>query len=173
MEKAKTKHVSSLMPHVYQFHPTRMLFRLPVASLALALLCAPYDAQAQTSQARLSFEGHRVPMYTGRHVAPNFSTLPSARGFRTRIREASVGAPNFAGNMTWLAIGCGTRCLIYYLVNARTGSIFGVTFGGEDGPDELHFRPWSRLVVLAYYDDRFSVDYETTQRGCRVEYPSC
>jgi hypothetical protein len=62
--------------------------------------------------------------------------------FRTRIREAYEGKPNFAGQYILTSWGCGGYCNMGVIIDTRTGVI-------SDGPNDLlgwDFRRDSRLV---------------------------
>src|SRR4051812_32324824 len=48
---------------------------------------------------------------------------PVARKFRTRIRAALKGSPNFAGRYYLIQVGCGSECTNLVLVDAATGKV--------------------------------------------------
>ncbi|MDC0713774.1 hypothetical protein POL68_35235 [Stigmatella sp. ncwal1] len=73
-----------------------------------------------------------------------------ARRYRTRISQAWAEAkePNFAGHFLAVEnIGCGTGCLVIFVIDWNTGEIFS--------PPENHVfavRKDSRLMILKPYD---------------------
>jgi hypothetical protein len=98
--------------------------------------------------------------YTGRQVPPKLTPGTDAWYFRTRIREAALGKPNFAGHYILTMWGCGMECLSSAIIDVKTGAVYFIPFtnccwyssaaieGAADiGP--LNFRLNSRLVVFA------------------------
>lgn len=80
-----------------------------------------------------------------------------ARLFRTRLREGSVGAPNFAGRYSVVEIGCGAGAVCPAFVDRATGRV--------------RFEPAFRVV--AELGGRFAdagIDYErlTYRSGSRL-----
>ncbi|WP_224366806.1 hypothetical protein [Hyalangium versicolor] len=75
---------------------------------------------------------------------------PKARRYRTRIKQAWEEAkePNFAGHFYAVEnIGCGTGCLVIFVIDWNTGEIFS--------PPEDHFfavHNNSRLMISKAYD---------------------
>ena len=64
------------------------------------------------------------PRYQGPSVEPDVKTLPRSRYFRTMIREGGKEGPNFAGHYTIVQWGCGTACVSYAIIDARSGEVF-------------------------------------------------
>ena len=152
------------------------LFR--VASLALSFVAlvsaAHVDARAQTpSSAQSGNSGRARPAetypgfadypagapYTGR-PAPVVLRTRRDRMFRSQLREAAKGGPNFAGRYTAVHWGCGTGCAQLAVIDAVTGLVYWPPLefvdipspdGGEYGPG---YRLDSKLLVLtrSHYD---------------------
>ena len=77
--------------------------------------------------------------FTGTPAAPVLSS-PDARRFRTEIRQDAGAGPNFAGHYTIALWGCGSTCMGFAVVDARTG--------------EVSFHPRvSRVWQVAYQTD--------------------
>jgi hypothetical protein len=94
---------------------------LAAATAALAVCIAP-AATAQSTDALMAKYPAGAP-YTGKPAAVNLASHKDARTFRTRLREAAPGGPNFAGRMTVVTWGCGTSCQTVALIDARTGRL--------------------------------------------------
>jgi hypothetical protein len=130
---------------------------MKTATLLVALvLLAAADSSAQKSRAREPrFEDYpAAARFTGR-PAPAVVSSGRARLYRTTIREQAREGPNFAGHYTVATWGCGTGCLQFAVVDARTGSVYfhprAETVAGVSYQDEerLQFRPDSRLFVVS------------------------
>lgn len=128
----------------------------PYASLlslafALTLLSGGAAAQRRVPQ----FKDFPVSeAYTGRN-APLILTRDD-RMFRTRLRAASKGKPNFAGHYILTAWGCGTSCLVGAVIDAKTGKVYWWNFSiccwGHDVDDNfqpIEFRLNSKLIVFS------------------------
>lgn len=77
------------------------------------------------SQATPRFEDYPAPAKTIGAPAPvNLASHPEAREYRTRIRSGARAGPNFARHFTIVGWGCGTSCLQWGVVNARTGKVW-------------------------------------------------
>ena len=124
--------------------------------LAAFVLLACADASAQKTRAREPrFEDYpAVESFKGR-PAPAVVSSGRARLYRTTIREQAREGPNFAGHYTVATWGCGTGCLQFAVVDARTGKVYfhpraetvaGVTFQDEE---RLQFRRDSRLFIVS------------------------
>lgn len=76
--------------------------------------------------------------------------------YRTRLREAAAGRPDFAGHYVLAPWGCGTECLMGAAVDARTGRVTFLPIAtcclGEAAAEGhtamVAFRPDSVLLVL-------------------------
>ncbi len=76
-----------------------------------------------------------------------------ARLFRTAMKDGAAKGPNFAGRFTIVEFGCGTSCVNWAVVDAKTGRVFdppptaplSIMYTSGVG---LEFRRDSRLLVL-------------------------
>jgi hypothetical protein len=103
-----------------------------------------------------TFDQYKVTeKFTGKPVAPVLRTR-NQQQFRTVIRDAAQGGPNFAGHFTVAEWGCGAGCISMALVDSATGRVLDGPFGilgydlarvYEGGEEQLEFRPDSRLLV--------------------------
>ena len=126
--------------------------RLLRVALFVSLTCAA--ASAAHAQGRApSFRDYPAGrVYRGR-VAPVVLDADS-RAFRTRLREAAKGRPNFAGRYIVTAWGCGTGCLVGAAIDARTGRVHWFphqAYADYDAPPDfepVRFRLDSRLIVI-------------------------
>jgi hypothetical protein len=89
----------------------------------------------------------------GRRARVQLKT-PLAHYFRTSLRRAAKGPPDFAGDFVVAEWGCGASCTGWAVVNRATGEVFwakGYEFivnvhgGDEEG---VFYRRDSRLIVL-------------------------
>jgi hypothetical protein len=77
--------------------------------------------------------------FTGKPVAPVLASA-EARRYRTMIRQDAAAGPNFAGHYTIAQWGCGSTCIGFAIVNAKTGAV--------------HFHPTiSRAMQVPYQTD--------------------
>ncbi len=60
--------------------------------------------------------------FSGARAAPVLDT-PDKRAYRTRLRAAANGAPNFAGRLAVAEWGCGTSCMTGAVVDLQTGDV--------------------------------------------------
>lgn len=79
-----------------------------------------------------------------------------ARTFRTRLKEAAKGKPNFAGHYILTTWGCGTQCLMGAIIDAKTGKVYMLPdtlccwdIGADDNFSPVEFRPNSKLLILS------------------------
>lgn len=136
-----------------------MKTRLLLAVLCLCLCAAPAFAQAGATP---DFGDYAAPAYKGRVAALKLTT-PLARGYRTRLREGSRRAVNFAGRYKLHTWSCGTGCLQTAFIDAKTGEVFfpselngfiACYYGTEpveDLEEALKFERGSRLIVMSGY----------------------
>lgn len=76
--------------------------------------------------------------------------------FRTRIREAYEGQPNFAGYYIVVQWGCGTECQMGAIINLKTGKVTEIphsTLG-------IDYRADSRLFMVNPFWDEYRVNPE-------------
>jgi len=90
---------------------------------------------------------------------------PRDRLYRTRLRAAAAGRPNFAGHYVLVTWGCGTECLMGAAINARTGRVTFLPFATccfgeapEGTEDMIAFRADSALLVLIGIRDERRAD---------------
>jgi hypothetical protein len=92
--------------------------------------------------------------FAGRPAPPVLSTR-EARRFRTMIRQDAAAGPNFAGHYTVAMWGCGSTCVAFAVVDARTGAVYfhPTVRRAWQAPDQaegvLQFRRESRLLIIA------------------------
>ena len=88
------------------------------------------------------------------------------RKFEYMIRTQARMGPNFAGHFTLAHWGCGSPCMSFVIVDARSGNIYepGITVGcaDENGVEaSIQFHLKSRLVMITGYSE---------EQGCGTEY---
>lgn len=89
--------------------------------------------------------GFSEPIFEGR-----------AARYRSRIAEAWDGRVNFARRFTIIGIGCGTRCVLYFVGDYQSGRIYELGMGGEDHLAlRLKFNPESD-IILARWEEEYS-----------------
>lgn len=75
-----------------------------------------------TLEATLKFVDYPARAWSGPVAKPRQDTR-FARLFRTVLNLGAAAGPNFAGHMTIVEFGCGTSCVEWGLVDARTGQV--------------------------------------------------
>ena len=104
-----------------------------------------------TSTHSPGFSDFPVPLYK-RPIAPVRIVSHDDHDFRTVIRDAAGGRPDFAGHDILTSWGCGTTCLRTVAIDAATGRATWVPFTVSNGPigldDPRPFRRDSRLLIL-------------------------
>jgi hypothetical protein len=132
--------------------------------IALKLICVWVFASVSMT---LSLAGqHQPPRFEDFPISERFHGKPmpvrlasrEARRYRTAIREGVKEGPNFAGHYTIVEIGCGSACVLFAVVDAKTGAVyfqpFPISYGMMEDQKELlksypqHFRIDSRLLVV-------------------------
>lgn len=79
----------------------------------------------------LGFAGS--PAQSFETVLPDFSGDQAKFSFlRTRITEAMLQGPDFAGHYTVITVGCGTQCTIGFVADNNTGEVIDFPYGGEE-----------------------------------------
>jgi hypothetical protein len=140
-------------------HWKKTLGKPASALLLVTLLCCP-AAGVRPGQGKLpTFKDFPVsPRYRGK-PAPVRLVTQQARMYRTVLREGARHGPNFAGHYTIVTWGCGTSCLEFAIVDARTGNVyfppFDVAFGSnlkqerlQRSDEPLQFHTHSRLLIV-------------------------
>ena len=125
------------------------------AMLALALQTAsdpPCIMSTATLEATLKFADYPARAWRGPVARPRQDTR-FARLFRTVLKQGAVKGPNFAGHMTIVEFGCGTSCVYWGLVDAKTGRVLAPDAAPltlmHVGDDALKYRLDSRLLLFA------------------------
>lgn len=121
-----------------------------------------------------TFADYKVEVFKGKTHAAMIT--PETREFRTRFREAAKEPVNFAGHFVVESFGCGTSCIGFLMVEAKTGktsfplhSLLGCM--GMNTPEldrVVAFYPNSRLLVLGGMFEGASEIGE--KEGCWVRY---
>ena len=133
------------------------------AGAAIILLAAMAAGRIFAQTAVPSFDRYRVveARFSGKPATPLFKTSGD-RSFRTAIREAETGGPNFAGHYTIAEIGCGGGCVSIAVVDAKTGAVYPGPFrnlswelrqyegklrSDDEKFEQLSYHPDSRLLI--------------------------
>jgi hypothetical protein len=98
-------------------------------AVALALAAPPADdcmiALAAITQPTPKFADFPAAPEGPFKPAPvDLASHPEAREFRSQIRSDAKAGPNFAGHFTIVDWGCGSACLQWGVVNARSGAVW-------------------------------------------------
>jgi hypothetical protein len=130
---------------------------------SMALLVAVEMGRLSAQNPIPAFDQYRVTeqKFSGKPVPLQIKTAEDRR-FRTMIRKAAAGGPNFAGHFTVAEWGCGAGCVSVAIIDATTGSIYRGPFrilgwqmrkyegkyaANDDGFHQLEYRLDSRLLV--------------------------
>jgi uncharacterized protein len=131
----------------------------PVASSSPpAATLAPVVASSAPSLPK--FDQFPTPVYFGPIGRLDLSS-PEAFSFRSRLREGSRQAVNFAGHYQLVEWGCGTECgtgATIDVLNGHVAFLPEVTVNGMESALDANFRifefrPNSRLIVLSGQSD--------------------
>lgn len=107
-----------------------------------------------TSSIRRFEDYSATQKFTGRPATPIIANQ-RARLYRTIIRQDAQEGPNFAGHYTIARWGCGSTCVGFAIIDARTGrvhfhpkalQVMQVPYQAED---VLQFRPDSRMLIIS------------------------
>lgn len=110
------------------------------------------DTQLEGKQTNLpQFSDYPVSTTTITATLPaiDLASHPLGQEFRVAISAAGAFAPNFAGEYTIVAWGCGTNCQSGAIINRSTGRIIGSLpasesgYAGERGSSLLVVNPYS------------------------------
>lgn len=110
-------------------------------------------------------------VFHGTPAPVNLRSNPQAPAYRTRLKKAASGGPDFAGHYTVAEWGCGSNCQAHSFIDAKNGAVIdGVTT--DRGAD---YRLNSNLFIadpegdgLAYEDnpvDSIPVSYYVMRNG--------
>lgn len=116
-------------------------------AVVLVALCAlSYRASSQISASNPPrFSSYKVKStFKGKPAPVVLRGNPTARRFRTALREGTRKGPNFAGHYTVVEWGCGTECQQMAIVNAKTGHVYIPDFALSLGAD---YRRDSSLLI--------------------------
>ena len=132
----------------------------------LTILLAGYGESTQLSGSDVTSDTD-TPRFEDMPVAGKFNGRPApvklstaeARRYRTVIREGAREGPNFAGHYTIVTWGCGSGCVQFAIVDAKTGAVYSPRFyvaarvhvdEEAQQPDEpLQFRIDSKLLIVS------------------------
>lgn len=101
------------------------------------------------------FQDYPIKVYSGPVHAPDLSSHPEARTYRTRLKNAAKAKVNFAGEFILTSWGCGTTCIMGAALNAKTGEVIflpsTVCCWGDvdDNFSPIETRSDSRLIILS------------------------
>ena len=136
----------------------------PQGSQVVAQKCYPITKSDLTRKDAPRFGMYPAKTLEKTRPAPvDLNSDPSARMFRTRLRNGAAKGPNFAGHYTVVVWGCGASCVTFAIVDSLTGRVIFWSPGidgtnlGEDTEDfekegstgglQLRFRLNSNLLV--------------------------
>lgn len=128
--------------------------RLPSTAPGQAAPLSIPDARSVRSPPGTFAEYPASNASTGARAAPVLDT-PEKRAYRTRLRAAANGAPNFAGRLAVAEWGCGTSCMTGAIVDLQTGEVafFPGSVSGWGAVDPkfkaAEYRIGSSLIVLS------------------------
>ncbi|MBA3765558.1 MAG: hypothetical protein H0W99_00960 [Acidobacteria bacterium] len=105
----------------------------------------------------------KVPQFNDFQVKEQYRGKPhalvlsgDARMFRTRLREAAKGKPNFAGHYIVATWGCGSACVMGAVIDVKTGRVYMLpatlccwTAMVDDQFNPVEFRLNSRLIIFS------------------------
>jgi hypothetical protein len=129
--------------------------RTSLVACILILLLAAYRLQttAQTAEEDgWTFQKYPARIgFTGKPAKPLLVT-PLERSYRTQIREQAQKGPNFAGHYTLAQWGCGSPCVEFVIIDAKSGAVYDsgekVGCANRNGLDaRLQFRLDSQLIA--------------------------
>ena len=106
-----------------------MLMSRNAAALAALMFSSSAFAAGCIDPAKLPGAGEQFARYavkpeTIAHPAPvALAGNKDARQFRSALREAEKAGPNFAGHYVIAGWGCGTSCLDWGVIDARSGKV--------------------------------------------------
>ena len=106
-----------------------------------------------------SFEHYPVVAdFKGKPAEPLLLTH-GERNYRTQIREQARTGPNFAGHFTLVKWGCGSPCLAFIIIDAKTGTVydpgFPVACANENGMDaSADYKLTSRLLITTGFSEK-------------------
>lgn len=127
---------------------THTAFRRP-RTIALCLVALVGCGTRGPRTTPPTFEEYSVAVYTGPVASLVYDSEATRTAYGARI-EATVRAtgPLFAGQMAFVAIGCGDGCVVPFTADLKTGRVRSAEgWGVSPLCVSLEFRPASRLVI--------------------------
>jgi len=94
-----------------------------VLTLLLFAACFVFGAAGPAAAAPRFEDFPAGQTYTGPVHAPDLSSHPDAKTYRTQLQNAAKGGVNFAGDHVLATWGCGGQCLMGAVINARSGHV--------------------------------------------------
>lgn len=82
--------------------------------------------------------------YIGEIKAVDFSSFPETKTYYTRITEAVKRGVNFSDHYILIPIGCGTDCVLFAVVDAKTGKVIAY----DSGRANYHLENKGSYLVL-------------------------
>jgi hypothetical protein len=100
----------------------------------------------------LAFTDYKADPYNGPVAHPDFAgKQKSYAQFRTRISDSVNGGVNFGGSLAIAEFGCGAECLMGFVTDLQTGTVYDLPAGGEDNPElSLIYKPDSNLLLAQW-----------------------
>ena len=117
---------------------------------------APTDWNKDRPPQFEDFPVHHI--YRGKPAPIDFNSNPQARTFRTRLKEAAAGGPDFAGHYRVAQWGCGSNCQDFTFIDSKTGAVLDGVDADRGADYELDSElfienPANGPDALAYEDD--------------------
>ncbi len=107
---------------------------MAVLAIGIAALCTPVGAEECPPLFSLQdanrfnpphFDEYQVAVLKlGRPASARIDEDTQAKLYRSVLKEGATKGPNFAGQYTIVGWGCGSSCLQFAIVDARTGEVF-------------------------------------------------
>ena len=142
----------------------RRINSILVVCTSVLLTCGSFHAVAQTPPTDLGdlFAKYSVETSFDGRPAPPLLTDPSARLYRTRIREGVAKGVVFAGHYEVAIWGCGAGCTSFAIIDAFTGkvSFFPASISqNREAGERLTYRRDSRAIhVIGSLNEEDSAD---------------
>jgi hypothetical protein len=101
----------------------------------------------------IDFEKYKINPQKRMANAPiDWSSYPEAKDFKTRITEAYKNSEvNFSGHYVTSVFGCGSSCIMGFMVDVRDGKIYDLPLGEENSclfaEDRALYDRMSRLFI--------------------------
>ncbi|RKH03040.1 hypothetical protein D7X32_15090 [Corallococcus carmarthensis] len=126
----------------------------PPVSTATAVVSPPAAEEASDAEPPAAvlppaaFQAHPAQVYTGPLAKPDLAGGGAAvKLYRTRLRQAAARGVTFGGQYAVMISGCGTECILGFVIDAKTGHVMPLPASGEDYRQlQLAFRPDSRWM---------------------------